>query len=471
MSTDQNIKNRRLDKQLEEAGPLDWKKCLALFCDFLGQNSSITSSGKKDFLFKTDLFSIKDDKLEFDSNAEPKDCNRIAECYMSPDHLLEAELDERSHVYSLGCIIYECLTGQTPFTSTKQKGQFEGHIAFDPLNMSVHQKEIEVPDRLEELVKKCIAKSPEQRFQSLEELATALKELPDQIKADLQTKDEEERSKKEEVKSAKPLIISGSIMLLLTLVIIGTILTINSETFQSHIYQTRSKGKNLYVLSIEDSHYLGQMEFENNSSTPKQGVMPLSIIQKGTEKIIFATTKRKSVKEALLEAHRRGLSLQHVDLRGADLSGITLTNTNLKGAELSKANLSGANLSESNLNNANMSHADLSQAKLIKAQLAMSIFNSAKLIETDLSYSFAAKANFTKADLSRANLSNATVSGAILNDTVLAGADFNDTTTYLIDWKKTNMTEEQFYQTFQGKQEKKLLEKNKSPEASIPENK
>ncbi len=93
--------------------------------------------------------------------------------YMSPEQCLGTkEVDWRSDIYSLGAILYEMLTGKPPFIS-------EGFGAL--LNMHLNQaprppREIEpaIPSGLELVVLKMLAKKPEDRFQSMAEVQSAL---------------------------------------------------------------------------------------------------------------------------------------------------------------------------------------------------------------------------------------------------------------------------------------------------------
>jgi uncharacterized protein YjbI with pentapeptide repeats len=106
-------------------------------------------------------------------------------------------------------------------------------------------------------------------------------------------------------------------------------------------------------------------------------------------------------------ANLRGADLSKANLRGADLSHTDLYSTNIRGADLSKANLRGAYLSKANLKDANLSYANLRDVG----------FRGADLRGAQLSY-----ANLKDVDLSGANLTNADLSGAILLNTDLSEA-------------------------------------------------
>ena len=104
--------------------------------------------------------------------------------YMSPDQLLGIAYDARSELYSVGCVIWELLAGRPPFL---------GETALETLSMHVHQplsafpNESDIPLKVEELVKKCLEKKPEKRFQSISELTDQIKILlndPDAVESE-----------------------------------------------------------------------------------------------------------------------------------------------------------------------------------------------------------------------------------------------------------------------------------------------
>ncbi|MGD9684896.1 MAG: serine/threonine-protein kinase [Candidatus Obscuribacterales bacterium] len=83
--------------------------------------------------------------------------------YMSPEQIRSERADERSDIYSFGCLIHECLTGRPPF---------RGATALE--TMTMHEKE-EPPSltddfgpAIESLARKCLAKSPGARYQTMQ---------------------------------------------------------------------------------------------------------------------------------------------------------------------------------------------------------------------------------------------------------------------------------------------------------------
>jgi serine/threonine protein kinase len=91
--------------------------------------------------------------------------------YISPEQARGEPGDERSDIYALGCVMYEMLTGQPPFTADTPVATLYLHVHEPaPPPSSVGQ----VPADLEAIVLRCLEKDPAARFQSATELEHAL---------------------------------------------------------------------------------------------------------------------------------------------------------------------------------------------------------------------------------------------------------------------------------------------------------
>src|SRR5438309_10791484 len=84
--------------------------------------------------------------------------------YMSPEQAAgEAQLDGRSDVYSLGCVLYEMLAGEPPYTGPSAQAVFAKRLS-EPVP---HVRTLrEVPEAVEEAVTKALARAPADRFGS-----------------------------------------------------------------------------------------------------------------------------------------------------------------------------------------------------------------------------------------------------------------------------------------------------------------
>lgn len=93
--------------------------------------------------------------------------------YMSPEQLREDHgLDQRADIYSLGCILYEMLTGGPPFTGPTLR-ELAMKILKAPAP-SVRRLHPEVPVAVDQAIIRALAKSAAARFASMEEFAAAL---------------------------------------------------------------------------------------------------------------------------------------------------------------------------------------------------------------------------------------------------------------------------------------------------------
>ncbi|HEX6101267.1 MAG TPA: protein kinase [Thermoanaerobaculia bacterium] len=90
--------------------------------------------------------------------------------YMSPEQALGKAVDHRSDVFSLGCILYEMVSGRAPF---------DGDSVVETMFNVIHARPaaLDVPRELQPIVKKALAKSPEDRYRSANDLAADLKRL------------------------------------------------------------------------------------------------------------------------------------------------------------------------------------------------------------------------------------------------------------------------------------------------------
>lgn len=94
--------------------------------------------------------------------------------YMAPERFDTGAADARSDVYALACVLYECLTGDTPFRGHSVEQQIAGHLTLDPPKPSGSNPAIAAG--FDEVIARGMAKDPDQRYQAARELATAARD-------------------------------------------------------------------------------------------------------------------------------------------------------------------------------------------------------------------------------------------------------------------------------------------------------
>ncbi|MGO9259675.1 MAG: protein kinase domain-containing protein [Bryobacteraceae bacterium] len=92
--------------------------------------------------------------------------------YMAPEQLQGKPTDARSDIFSFGCVLYEMLTGKRAFRAENQATLIAAIMDREPEAIALHQPM--VPPMLERVVKKCLAKDPDDRWQSASDLKSEL---------------------------------------------------------------------------------------------------------------------------------------------------------------------------------------------------------------------------------------------------------------------------------------------------------
>ncbi len=98
--------------------------------------------------------------------------------YRSPEQVQGKRVDYRTDIFSFGCLLYEAMTRQRPF---------EGETAVDTMHQilrakpaSVREVSPETPSAVRRVIRRCLAKDPERRYQSMKDLGLGLADLVDE---------------------------------------------------------------------------------------------------------------------------------------------------------------------------------------------------------------------------------------------------------------------------------------------------
>jgi serine/threonine protein kinase len=101
--------------------------------------------------------------------------------YMSPEQVQGKPVDARSDVFALGCVIYEAATRKRPFAAESDVETMHRILRDRPT--PVEEINPQVPADVRRIIRRCLAKSPDERFQSMKDLAIELREAHDEYES------------------------------------------------------------------------------------------------------------------------------------------------------------------------------------------------------------------------------------------------------------------------------------------------
>jgi len=180
-----------LEQELLKSGPLSWnrvRKIMIQVCaavKYAHQHAVVHRDLKPGniMLLENELDFVK--VLDFGLALIGENTRKITQSgefwgsppYASPEQVKGDDTDHRSDIYSLGCVMYELLTGKDPFYGSGLYELLNRHVNEIPAAMAVTNPDVKVPAEMEKLVFKCLEKIPESRFQSVAELQHSLENL------------------------------------------------------------------------------------------------------------------------------------------------------------------------------------------------------------------------------------------------------------------------------------------------------
>jgi serine/threonine-protein kinase len=191
------IEGTDLHKEIRDAGPLSLKRFLTIFIQAADALShahkrgvihrdikpgnmilEITDDGS-DFIRIVDFGIakfIKQEGLETQQITPPGD-SFGSPLYMSPEQCMGLNVDFRSDIYSLGCVMYECITGRPPLMGMNSIQTIFKQIHEMPERPKNLRKDVEIPSALEQVLFKSLQKDPDARYASMDELKHALEQV------------------------------------------------------------------------------------------------------------------------------------------------------------------------------------------------------------------------------------------------------------------------------------------------------
>ncbi len=177
-----------LAELLHAQGPLDWPRALrimAALCDSLGeahelgvihrdlrpQNVLVETRGGRDFIKVTDFGLAK--LLTASVQLSPVGQTVGAVEFAAPEQLQQRPIDGRTDLYALGILGYLMMTGRHPFAEARSYGDMiEAQIRRVPAPVSAVRGDL--PPEVDEILARCLAKLPEQRYPTAAALAATI---------------------------------------------------------------------------------------------------------------------------------------------------------------------------------------------------------------------------------------------------------------------------------------------------------
>ncbi len=95
--------------------------------------------------------------------------------YMAPEQIRGDKVDARTDIYALGTILYEMIAGKVPFARESTVHIMVAQVNEPPPPIRTMNPNAQVSPALEEAIMRCLAKDPEQRFRSMDEVLVCLK--------------------------------------------------------------------------------------------------------------------------------------------------------------------------------------------------------------------------------------------------------------------------------------------------------
>ncbi len=136
--------------------------------DVKPSNALLTTGAGREFVYVIDFGIARDStavKLTRTGSV------RGALAYMAPEQFTTGTTGPRGDIYSLACVLYECLTGTQAFTGESLEQQIAGHVTENPPHPSEHRAGI--PAAFDDVIARGMAKKPEDRYPTARDLAVA----------------------------------------------------------------------------------------------------------------------------------------------------------------------------------------------------------------------------------------------------------------------------------------------------------
>jgi basic membrane lipoprotein Med (substrate-binding protein (PBP1-ABC) superfamily) len=185
------VEGTDLERQLDEHGPLDPIHAASIVSQAAGALDTAherglvhrdvkpgnlllaraSGSGSLEHVYVSDFGLIKRPGMDRDLTRSGQIMGSVD--YIAPEQIQGLPVDGRADVYSLACVLYECLTGSAPFQGDMDVAVLWAHVHEDPPLVSARRPEL--PAGLDRVLARAMAKSPEDRYDTCGDLAAAVR--------------------------------------------------------------------------------------------------------------------------------------------------------------------------------------------------------------------------------------------------------------------------------------------------------
>ncbi len=170
--------------------------------------------------------------------------------YMSPEQARGEKLTERSDLYSLGCALFECLTGTVPFIGNSTVDTLIMHMEKPAPTLKEASLGKDFPAGLERVVRKLLCKDPGERYQSAEETKRALA-----LSLKLNDDDVEEKAACASTAASRTVLILAAMALVMVVSLIAYVSTQGVKTADKKVTDEDKIGLANTFLSVVDSAF------------------------------------------------------------------------------------------------------------------------------------------------------------------------------------------------------------------------